>query len=122
MDNKENILISCKNVSMNYDRRLAVDDVSFDVYKGDYLCIVGENGSGKSTLMKGILGLMKLNSGEILFTGMSRNELGYLPQQTVVQRDFPASVYEVVLSGCLNQKGFKPFFSRSDKEKAKKNI
>ncbi|MBQ9981908.1 MAG: ABC transporter ATP-binding protein [Oscillospiraceae bacterium] len=122
MDNKENILISCKNVSMNYDRRLAVDDVSFDVYKGDYLCIVGENGSGKSTLMKGILGLMKLNSGEIFFTGMSRNELGYLPQQTVVQRDFPASVYEVVLSGCLNQKGFKPFFSRSDKEKAKKNI
>ncbi len=119
MDNK---LISCKNVSMNYDKRLAVDDVSFDVYKGDYLCIVGENGSGKSTLMKGILGLMKLNSGEISFIGMSRNELGYLPQQTVVQRDFPASVSEVVLSGCLNQRGLKPFYSKANREKSRKNM
>ena len=119
---ENNVLLTCSNVSMNYDKRLAVENVNFNVCKGDYLCIVGENGSGKSTLMKGILGLMKLNSGEILFKNIKQTELGYLPQQTIVQRDFPASVFEVVLSGCLNQTGLKPFFSRSDKEKARKNM
>lgn len=120
MDN--NILISCKNVTMNYEKKTAVANVSFDVYKGDYLCIVGENGSGKSTLMKGLLGLMKLSSGEIKFHSMKQTEIGYLPQQTVVQRDFPASVFEVVLSGCLNQTGSNPFFTHTQKEKAKKNM
>ena len=119
---ENNVLLTCSNVSMNYDKRPAVENVNFNVCKGDYLCIVGENGSGKSTLMKGILGLMKLNSGEILFKNIKQTELGYLPQQTIVQRDFPASVFEVVLSGCLNQTGLKPFFSRSDKEKARKNM
>lgn len=119
---ENNVLLTCSNVSMNYDKRLAVENVNFNVCKGDYLCIVGENGSGKSTLMKGILGLMKLNSGEILFKNIKQTELGYLPQQTIVQRDFPASVFEVVLSGCLNQTGLKPFFSRADKEKARKNM
>lgn len=119
---ENNVLLKCSNVSMNYDKRLAVENVNFNVCKGDYLCIVGENGSGKSTLMKGILGLMKLNSGEILFKNIKQTELGYLPQQTIVQRDFPASVFEVVLSGCLNQTGLKPFFSRADKEKARKNM
>lgn len=119
---ENNVLLTCSNVSMNYDKRPAVENVNFNVCKGDYLCIVGENGSGKSTLMKGILGLMKLNSGEILFKNIKQTELGYLPQQTIVQRDFPASVFEVVLSGCLNQTGLKPFFSRADKEKARKNM
>ena len=104
------ILISCKNVTINYDKKVAVEDVSFDICKGDYLCIVGENGSGKSTLMKGLLGLIKINSGEIDYRLIKKQEIGYLPQQTVVQRDFPASVYEVVLSGCLNQNGFRFLF------------
>lgn len=116
------ILISCKNVTINYDKKVAVEDVSFDICKGDYLCIVGENGSGKSTLMKGLLGLIKINSGEIDYRLIKKQEIGYLPQQTVVQRDFPASVYEVVLSGCLNQNGFRPFFSHKQKEKAYKNM
>ncbi|MBE6853034.1 MAG: ABC transporter ATP-binding protein [Ruminococcus sp.] len=119
---EKNTLISCRNVTMNYEKKTAVEDVSFDICKGDYLCIVGENGSGKSTLMKGLLGLMKITSGSIDYKGIKQNEIGYLPQQTVVQRDFPASVYEVVLSGCLNQNGIRPFFSHKQKEKALKNM
>ncbi len=118
----DNTLITCTNVSMNYDKKLAVENVSFDVCKGDYLCIVGENGSGKSTLMKGLLGLMKINSGNISFNNIKQTELGYLPQQTVVQKDFPASVYEVVLSGCLNQTGLRPFYSHKEKQKAIDNM
>lgn len=118
----DNIIISCKNITMHYDKKTAIEDVSFDVYKGDYLCITGENGSGKSTLMKGLLGLMKLTSGTIKFNGINRKHIGYLPQQTVVQKDFPASVSEVVLSGCLNQNGFRPFYNHHQKEKALKNM
>ncbi len=115
-------LIRCENVCMNYDRTPAVKDVSFSIEKGDYLCIVGENGSGKSTLMKGLLGLMKVTGGEIKYTGINRKQIGYLPQQTDIQRDFPASVYEVVLSGCLNQLGKRPFYSQKEKKKALENM
>jgi zinc transport system ATP-binding protein len=90
---------------MNYENKVAVDNVTFSINKGDYLCIVGENGSGKTTLMKGILGLKKYNGGSIKYN-IKKNEIGYLPQQTVIQKDFPANVYEVVLSGCLNQSRF----------------
>ena len=114
-------LIDCQKVYMNYDSSRAVNGVSFSVEKGDFLCIVGENGTGKSTLLKGILGLQKLNSGTITFSGLNKNEIGYLPQRTVVQKDFPASVREVVLSGCQT-KGFKLFYSAADRKKAQKNI
>lgn len=109
--------IECQNVYMNYDSAKAVNGVSFCVDEGDFLCIVGENGTGKSTLLKGILGLQKLNSGTIKFEGLNRNEIGYLPQQTAVMKDFPASVTEVVLSGCQT-KGFKLFYTSSDRKKA----
>lgn len=116
-------LISCKNVTMCYEKNIALKDVSFSIEEGDYICIVGENGSGKSTLLKGLLGLMSPKSGDIEFNnGLKSNEIGYLPQQTVVQRDFPASVYEIVLSGCLNKRGFKPFFSQKEKKLADENI
>lgn len=116
-------LISCKNIVMTYDGTVALNNVSFNIEQGEYLCVVGENGSGKSTLMKGILGLVPLKSGEIVFgDGLRRNEIGYLPQQTIVQKDFPASVYEVVLSGCLNKRGLRPFYSRADKKRADDNI
>lgn len=114
-------LIECTNLVMNYENKTAVDNVSFNINKGDYLCIVGENGSGKTTLMKGILGLRKYNSGSIKYN-IKRNEIGYLPQQTIIQKDFPASVYEVVLSGCLNKSKFNPFFSKEQKSIAKKNM
>jgi zinc transport system ATP-binding protein len=109
-------------VSLKYDSAYAVKNVTFDLEQGDYLCIVGENGSGKSTLMKGILGLLKPADGQILFEGLKQTEIGYLPQQTVVQKDFPASVFEVVLSGCLNKYGLLAFYSKKDIECANKNI
>ncbi|MGN0605242.1 MAG: metal ABC transporter ATP-binding protein [Oscillospiraceae bacterium] len=115
-------LIKCENVCISYDRTPAVKNVSFSVEKGDYLCIVGENGSGKSTLMKGLLGLIKVTGGKIDYTGINKNQIGYLPQQTDIQRDFPASVYEVVLSGCLNRLGNRPFYSAKEKKLAADNI
>lgn len=114
-------MISCEKVCMSYDKTRAVDNVSFDVRKGDFLCIVGENGTGKSTLLKGILGLQKLNSGTITFSGIRAGEIGYLPQRTVVQKDFPASVWEVVLSG-RQTKGFRLFYTPEDKRMARENI
>lgn len=116
-------LISCKDVSMSYDGNVVLRNVNFEIYPGDYLCIVGENGSGKTTLMKGLLGLLPISGGRMEFhDGLRQNEIGYLPQQTGIQRDFPASVYEVVLSGCLNQRGMKPFYSRSDKQAVLMNM
>ncbi|MGN0458772.1 MAG: metal ABC transporter ATP-binding protein [Eubacterium sp.] len=116
-------LIECKNVALGYDNKIVLDNLNFSVNSGDYLCIIGENGSGKSTLMKTILGLKTPLDGEIIFgDGLKKNEIGYLPQQTLVQRDFPASVWEIVLSGCLNKSGLKPFYSKSSKELAKRNM
>lgn len=115
--------ISAQKVTMSYEKKLVLEGVSFEVERGDYLCIVGENGSGKTTLMKGILGLMPLKSGVICFgEGVKVNHIGYLPQQTLVQRDFPASVFEVVLSGCLNRIGMKPFYSGREKRRALRNL
>lgn len=116
-------LISCKNLTMAYENNIALEDVTFNIEEGDYISIVGENGSGKSTLLKGLLKLQDPKSGAIEFhNGLKPTEIGYLPQQTVVQRDFPASVFEVVLSGCLNKKGLKPFYSLKDKKRALENI
>ncbi len=111
-------LISCENVTMKYDGQTAVDNVSFRVEPGDYLCIVGENGSGKSTLVKGLLGLLKPVSGKIVFDGVESSEIGYLPQQTMAQKDFPASVYEVVLSGCRSRM----FYGKEAKRRALMNM
>ncbi|NPV91293.1 MAG: metal ABC transporter ATP-binding protein [Firmicutes bacterium] len=115
-------VISCKNLSVKYDSAFAVKNVAFDLEPGDYLCVVGENGSGKSTLMKGILGLLKPADGQIIFNGVKQTEIGYLPQQTVVQKDFPASVFEVVLSGRLNRHGVLAFYSKQDRDSAHKNM
>jgi zinc transport system ATP-binding protein len=113
----------CKDVSLGYDGRAVVSGISFCVNAGDYLCVVGENGSGKSTLLKTILNLKTPMSGEISTgEGLARNEIGYLPQQTVVQKDFPASVREVVLSGCLNRRGLRPFYNSAEKKFADENM
>ena len=113
----------CREVSLGYDGATVASHVSFTVEKGDYLCIVGENGSGKSTLMKAILGLLRPVSGEIILgEGLQRREIGYLPQQTDIQRDFPASVQEVVLSGTLARGGFRLFYSAEDKKQAMENM
>lgn len=109
-------LLNCNNLTLGYENMTVVQGLSFQVSAGDYLCIVGENGSGKSTLMKALLHLKAPISGELeMGEGLKRTEIGYLPQQTVVQRDFPASVREIVLSGCLNRRGLRPFYSREEK-------
>lgn len=112
-------LINVKDVSLGYEGKAIVTDLNFQVSKGDYLCIVGENGSGKSTLMRTLLGQKKVLSGKIDFSdGLKQNEIGYLPQQTQVQKDFPASVKEVVMSGCLNSGRLNPFYSKAQKKQA----
>lgn len=113
-------LIECKNLSLGYEGKPVVTGLDFKVSEGDYLYIIGENGSGKSTLMKALLGQKCVLGGEIIFDkSLSRKEIGYLPQQTVIQRDFPASVKEIVYSGCLNGCGLKPFYSAAQKKHAK---
>ena len=113
----------CEDLTLGYDNGAILEGLSFSVEKGDYLAIVGENGSGKSTLMKTILGLLKPLKGEVVFgDGLKKYEVGYLPQQTVVQKDFPASVWEVVLSGCLSKERFFPFYTKADKARAMFNI
>ena len=115
--------LTCLNLSVGYEGKTVVSDLSFTVNAGDYLCIIGENGSGKSTLMRTILRLKPPMSGQILTgDGLQHDEIGYLPQQTVVQRDFPASVREVVQSGCLNRCGLRPFYSRYEKQMVEDNM
>lgn len=112
-------LIKANNISLAYDGRTVVDNLSFAVSKGDYLCVIGENGSGKSTLIKALLSLISPSSGSLEYgDGLSKNEIGYLPQQTRVQRDFPSSVFETVISGCQNRLGFLPFYTTAHKKKA----
>ena len=112
--------LTCQNLRVGYEGRAVSRDLTFSVSRGNYLCILGENGSGKSTLMKTILGLLPPISGKILTgDGLEKNEIGYLPQQTRVQRDVPASVQEIVLSGCQSRR---PFYSREDKRSARENM
>ena len=109
--------LTCENVSLGYDNKTILSNLSFSVNSGDYLCIVGENGSGKSTLMRTMLGLQKPMSGEIsLGDGLKKGEIGYLPQQTDVQKNFPSSVKEIVLSGCQARAGLRPFYNNQEKE------
>ena len=111
--------LTCQNLFVGYDGKPVLQGLNFEVFAGDYLCIVGENGSGKSTLMKTILGLQPPISGRILTgDGLRKNEIGYLPQQTVVQKDFPASVREIVLSGCQGRCGSRPFYNKEEKQLA----
>ncbi len=109
----------CQDLCVGYDGKAVLQDLNFAVFSGDYLCIVGENGSGKSTLMKTILGLQQPVRGRILtLDGLRKNEIGYLPQQTQVQKDFPASVREIVLSGCQGRCGSRPFYNKEEKQLA----
>ena len=108
--------LTCKNLSIGYDSKIILNNINFEVNSGDYICIVGENGSGKSTLMKTIIGLQPMISGKV-FTGdgLKFNEIGYMPQQTAIQKDFPASVREIVLSGCHGRCGMHPFYNEVEK-------
>lgn len=115
--------ITCKNLTLGYEGHAIVSDLNFKVGKGDYLCIVGENGTGKSTLIKTLLHLQDAISGEVMAgDGLKAYEVGYLPQQTVVQKDFPATVEEIVLSGTLAKCGWRPFYSKVEKRMAEEKM
>ncbi len=116
-------LLTCKDLCLGYEGTIILENINFELQGGEYLCIVGENGTGKSTLIKGLLHLKKPMSGVIATDeGLKANEIGYLPQQTMAQKDFPASVYEVVISGRLNSLGIRPFYNKEDKKAALRNM
>ncbi|GAB7140083.1 ABC transporter ATP-binding protein [Deferribacterales bacterium RsTz2092] len=117
-----NSIIVAEDVSITYDGRIAVSNVNLSVDAGDYLCIIGENGSGKSTLMKGLLGIVNLADGCVRLTCLQRSQIGYLPQRTPAQRDFPASVFEIVLSGRLNRQGVLSFYTDEDRAQVRENL
>ena len=115
--------IACRDLQLGYDGQVVTEGINFDVEEGDYLCIIGENGAGKSTLMKALMNLNKPMGGEIVFSDdVKRNEIGYLPQNKEFQRDFPASVQEIVISGCLSKCGLRPFYNREEKRTAEENM
>ena len=114
-------LINCQNASFGYDGNVVVHNLNFSVHDGDFLLIAGENGSGKSTLIKGLLRLLTPIEGTISF-GSDISKVGYLSQQVAAKQDFPAGVFEIILSGNLGKKGFLPFYSKADKHKAEVNM
>ena len=111
-------LIEAKNLTLGYDKKKVLNNLNFIIEENDFLCIVGPNGSGKSTLIKGILGLIKPLEGKVVYNNLKQNFIGYMPQELKVDSNFPASVYEIVLSGTLNKLGIKPFYGKKEKEKA----
>lgn len=118
-----NPIIKCEHTDFGYENHDAVIDLNLEIYPGDYLCVVGENGSGKSTLIKGMLGLLKPTGGSLSVADeLKRGGIGYLPQQTAAQKDFPATVQEVVLSGTLSRRGNRPFYSRAERKLAAYNL
>lgn len=115
-------LIRFENLSLRYGNRVLFKDLNFSIYEGDYFCIAGENGSGKTTLMNAILGMKEPAEGKITISNDIKTGIGYLPQQKSLQKDFPASVYEVVISGFQKKRGFRPFYNNKEKEIADKNM
>lgn len=117
------MLIQCEKADLGYGSKTVVHELDFSVNRGNLLCVIGENGSGKSTLIKTILGLQEPLSGKIRYAdGLKKSEIGYLPQQSDIQRDFPASVREIVRSGCLNRSGIRPFYTRDEKDRVEEVI
>ena len=114
--------IICRDLSLGYDKKTVTSGISFEINSGDYICIVGENGSGKSTLMKALLGLLPIQSGELKIADELKNSIGYLPQHTEAQLDFPASVEEVVMSGCIGHTTLLPIYKRADRVRAHDNL
>lgn len=114
--------LRCEDLTLGYEGKEIVRGLSFSVNKGEYVCIVGENGSGKSTLVKVLLGLHTPISGEVKRARELAHGIGYLPQQTAVQRDFPASVEEIVLSGFAGRMGLRPFYTKRERERARANM
>lgn len=112
-------LIELRNLTLGYDNHIVLKDINMNIDEGDFICIVGPNGSGKSTLVKGILGLIRPISGKVIYNGLKQNFIGYMPQETLVDKNFPASVFEIVLSGTLNNINF---YTKREKDIALSNM
>ena len=111
--------IICEGLAVGYSGKPLCNEFDLEINNGDYICIIGENGAGKSTLIKTLVGLIPAISGKVLLRGdIDKSDIGYLPQQREMQKDFPASVWEVVLSGCLDRLGFKPFYGHKERKLA----
>ena len=115
-------LIELKNLSLGYDNQTVLKNINLNIEENDFICVVGPNGSGKSTLIKGILGLIKPIKGKVIYNNLKQNFIGYMPQETKIDSNFPASVYEIVLSGTLNRLGLKSFYTKKEKEIAQQNL
>lgn len=115
-------LIELKNLTLGYNGVPVIKELSLNIEEKDFLCVVGPNGSGKSTLIKGILGLIKPMKGKVIYKGLKQNFIGYMPQETKVDQNFPASVYEIVLSGTLNRLGIKTFYTEKERQIALENL
>ena len=115
-------LLECDSVTIGYPGKVLATNLSFAVDSGDCLCVVGENGAGKSTLIRTLLHLQPPLRGQIRLQGIRSQEIGYLPQATAIPDDFPATVWEVVLSGCLSKCGWHPFYGRREKELAQRQL
>ncbi len=124
MDNMEkNWLISCRDACLGYENKSVIEHLDIEIQEGQYICVIGENGSGKSTLIKSLLGLLKPVSGIVQINrSAGKGAVGYLPQQTQIQRNFPVSVMEVVLSGFLNDMHFRPFYKKKEKQEARRHL
>ena len=115
-------ILKVNGLSLGYEKQVVINDISFEVNNKDFILVIGSNGAGKSTLIKGILGIIKPISGEVLYDDATKNHIGYMPQETKVDRNFPASVMEIVLSGLINKMGRRPFYNKEDKKKAKEAL
>lgn len=115
-------LIELKNLSLGYDKHIVLKNINIEIEENDFICVVGPNGSGKSTLIKGILGLIKPLKGNVIYNNLKQNFIGYMPQETKVDSNFPASVFEIVLSGTLNRLGLKSFYTKKEKQIALDNL
>lgn len=118
---EERPVAALTRVSLGYGRDLVIEDVSFSLAAGEYVCLIGRNGSGKSTLIKGMLGLLQPRSGSIDIAG-GADSTAFLPQTQPGERDFPATVREVALSGCQRRRGLFQFYSKADRELAARNL
>lgn len=115
-------LIELKNLSLGYENITVLKDINMTIDENDFICIVGPNGAGKSTLVKGILGLIKPKKGKVIYNNLKQNFIGYMPQETKIDSNFPASVYEIVLSGTLNRLGLRSFYTKKEKTIALNNL
>ena len=115
-------LIEVKNLTLGYENHVVLKNLNLSIEDGDFICIVGPNGSGKSTFVKGLLGLIKPMHGSVTYSNLKQNFIGYMPQETKVDSNFPASVFEIVLSGTLNKTGFRFFYTKNEKDIALKNL